>query len=290
MSPRRPSDDELLDPFGDELDLAETVARENPTADQLQHFANLRGAKHSMLDAQAKFVRNNPVSVLNGSLGNQATVYLGPQTAGVVARGTPVQVAQWQGDDAETVPVTISLGRVTVPVPAKALTYATKNPYALIQFGTRSSLLQMEVDIGLGCQFTVNASMVTVTVGEEGVVFNPTIVEEPSILAGMLSFHPTARTQNITRTVNVAAGTPPSVITIPAFAKSLVVEKLSSTVACTISFQNNVAGSCGTFLLAAGVQQLTPIQLPNDAVSLTITNDATPTFNALARLIFNLGF
>lgn len=287
---RRFDDDGLLDPFGDELDLAETIARENPTADQLQHFANLRGAKHAMLNAEAPFVRNTPPSILKGSLGNQVNAFLGNIGAGVtgtLVRGDLTQVANWTGDDAETLPVTVTLGRVNKTLPSKGTIYAARSPYAVLQWGTRGSLLSAEVDIALGCQLTIAASMVTVQVGLEGFITTPSAVEEPIILSGMLSVHPIVRTDPITRTVICTTGGVVTRRLIPAFAKSLVVEKASSTVACTIIFLTEVAGTAGTFLLAAGVQQLTPIEIPNDATSFTITNDAT-NFDAAARAIFNL--
>lgn len=283
-------DDDLLDPFGDELDLAETVARENPTADQLQHFANLRSAKHAKLNEEAPFIRNTPPSILNGSLGNQANVYLGNVGAGVTGtllRGELIQVANWTGDDAETLPITVTLGRVNKTLPAKGTVYATRAPFAVLQWGTRGSLLSAEIDIALGCQLTLAASMITVQVGVEGFIATPSTAEEPIILSGMLSVHPIVRTDPITRTIIAVASGGVTSRLIPVFAKSLVIEKTSSGVACTIIFLTEAAGTAGTFLLAAGVQQLTPIEIPNDAIAFTITNDATG-FDANARAIFNL--
>jgi len=288
-------EDDLQDAAGDELDFAAAVARANPASDQLEHFANMRSAKHGFLNAQAPFVRNNPVSILTGSLGNQAQVFLGPKPSlvatGISFRGPTQQVASWSGEDAETLPVTITLGHVSATLGVKgSVVYATKNPYAIIKWGTRGSLLSAEIDIGLGCQLTVGASMVTVEVGEEGAVANAATPEVPSVLAGMISMHQVVRTQQITRTVRVIAGTPVTVFKIPAFAKSVVVEIVSSTEAAIFTFYNNLDGACGTFLFAAGVQGTTPITLPNEAVGFRIydsESSGTPN-NVAARAIFNL--
>lgn len=284
MSPRRPSDDELLDPFGDELDLAETIARENPTADQLQHFAKLRGAKHALLEKQAPFVRNNPPSILVGALGNQIEVRAGEKK----------QVANWTGDDAETLPITVTLGAVGLVVgSAEPETPFAQRPYAIIQYGTRSSLLTLEVDIGRGCQFTLGASMVTVQVCvEAGPVITPGMPELPMLLSGMLSCHPVVRTQNITRTLYLENdGT--NVVTfmpIPAFAKSLVVYKPNSgeyASAAALTFYDSVGQPTFYTVVAANTQLTVPIEMPGDAVAVTFT-DVAGLQDTPSRFVFNL--
>lgn len=265
---RRFDDDGLLDPFGDELDLAETVARENPTADQLQHFANLRGAKHAMLNREAKFVRNNPPSVLKGTLGNQVALIANQRQ----------QVAAWTGDDAETTPVTVTIASVEAQpyqTDNPGADYAPQRPYAILQFGTRSSLVTAEIDVGVGCQFTIGASMVTLQMALAiGPVANPTVPQVPRVLAGMLSFHPIVRTQDITRTIycidDVASASAIN-YDIPAFAKSLKIIRANNGLLAGLLrfFDTNDQTICEISLLA-NTQDFQSYPVPANAASFRV--------------------
>ena len=281
------SEDDLQDAAGDELDLAQTVKNLNPIADQLQHFADLRGTKHALLNAQAPFSRINPPSVLTGSLGTQVSV----------SAGELKQVAAWAGDDAETGPVTITLAAVAqLDAMGDDYGYAAHRPYAVIQFGTRASLLTAEVDISRGCQLTVCASMVTVQVGTSyGPIDNAAALPKPILLSGMLSFHPMVRTQNVTRTtfidtnVLIGIGVVP---TIPAFARSVTLLKTSNTEiakAGDLVFYTSSTSESVTIPIAGGTQLLTPIPIPDDAVNYSFTTGAPGFISIKHRAIFNLG-
>lgn len=270
MSPRRPSDDELLDPFGDELDFAQTIARENPTADELQHFANLRSAKHALLESQAKFVRNNPVSVLKGSLGNQVDF------SGAVDEVK--QVAAWVGDVSETLPVTVTFGGVNPTYPGATgvgAYYGDQQPYGIVQFGTQGSLITLEVDINAGCQFTVGASMVTLQVGMRTYVRNPTATPVPRVFTGMLSFHPVVRTAPVTRTLYYNASYGVTVLShdaIPNFAKQMLFLPADVVLpgAGTLVFYDASGYPIYYRTIAVGNSELTPITIPGDAVSFSV--------------------
>lgn len=267
----------------DELDLAETVAEMNPTSDQLQHLANLHAIKHEMLNRQAPFSRTNPPSVLKGTLGNQYSFSPGEQK----------QVAAWTGEDAETLPVSICFAKINDPNTPRNVNWCKPYGVGIIQFGTKSSLLTAEVDIGLGCQLTVPASMVTLQIRSVPRTIAALAVDPfPMIFSGMLSFNPILRTQPVTRTV--FSDDPLALATsfrIPAFAKSLrVVKRDAAQLArqAIITFFDDDFGPCGYFVIAAATQQADSFMVPPNATSFTITDAIAVNIGCAA--IFELEF
>jgi hypothetical protein len=271
------SEDEIHAASGDELDLADTIARVNPVADQLQHFANMRSVKHQLLDSQAPFARITPPSVLKGTLGNQALVIPGQRK----------QVAAWYGEDAESLPFTVTVS------PVKAATFTQADvpiagfdlrPFAEIQWGTRSSLLSIQVDIGQGCQLTLGGSMVTVQVGLD--LVSLATPPQSMLLAGMVSFYPIVRTQPITRTLYVADST---VFSIPAFGKSVFFIKKDFgelAKAATVIFFDSTGTEVGRYTVVVGAQQSLTFPLPGNAMFIRVVNLAGP--DVLGELIFDL--
>lgn len=190
----------------------------------------IRQAKWNDLVKYAPFARNNPPSVLHGTLGGQQTVYSQTDPDKVPAT---LQVANWGGEDAETTPITVTFAPVQQAVAGNAATnYAGDppqiafgvRPFGIIQFGTRGFLPRAEVDIGLGTQFTVSGSSVTLQVGLDLTrdTFNVPIASNMQ-LAGMLSFHPVIRTTPVTRTRyfdGLVSGAE-AFTTVPPFAKQV---------------------------------------------------------------------
>ncbi len=277
------SDDDMLGAAdvqaaaGDEIDFAETVKRMNPTADQLQHFATLRAQKHALLNAQAPFVRNNPSTVLTGSLGNQVNVQ----------PGDVKQVANWIGDDAEAMAVTITLGAAGIFPQTNVAAASAIRPYAIVQFGTRGCLVKAEVDIGQGSQFTVGASQVTLQVAMESTPAGSVIPIVP--LTGMLSFHTTQKANPVTRTkyADGVVHLGHAVINIPPFARNVTVWRNLQADSFSVSVLDNTITLLYNEDVAGGAYMTEPLPLSGDAAAIVITNSGADTVNY--RAVFNLG-
>lgn len=298
--------DKYDDLFGgqDDLDIADEVMGATPGASSLDQKVSLRERKLSDLSAKAPFRRINPPSVLAGSLGNQANLAIGPGgfifpigTRSGVRFGTyrmpTVQVANWAGDDAETIPVTVILAPVAQQRPTQTLPVW---PFGIVQFGTRAISIQAEVDLATGTQFTVNASSVTLQVGLEtgGDFVAPTVVAQEN-LAGMLSFYPTTHTPAVTRTrilyQDLVPGVPVT-LTIPIFSRNLTfVHNVSANTAYLLSFLDSQGNTTYEFPIPANTYPLTPIPLATDTVSVKVSRtDAFPAEQSQERLIFGLAF
>lgn len=260
----------------DELDVADDLLRLNPTADDLSHKSSL---KQHQKDAQASIAPHynpNPSSVSKGTLGGQDRVPTGENR----------QVANWPGDDSETRPVSI----VFAPVQQIGETPNEPpilRPFGIIQFGTRGFLTRAEVDIGLGCQFTVPASAVTLQVAME-----PSTPPGSMILAGMLSFNPIVRWSPITRTLygdQVGwVGTSVAPFIVPPFAKNVSFWRNPITTAVTLFFLDSSGAESYRVVLAANTIMTDPIPLSGDIVS--IGTDVGLVGLTSAKLIFGLSF
>jgi len=278
--------------FGeDTLDRADRAQRRAPD-DSLAQKSLIRQGVWSDLQKIAPFERINPPSVLQGTVGGQQSVLPGENK----------QVAFWSGVDAETLPVTITFSPVDVLQKVDELTsFSNKGrPYGIVQFGTRGMLVKAFVDIGRGCQFTVNASEVTLQVACE-TLFSPTSVGRPFKLAGMLSFYPTTHTAPITRTVvlrnaDISVNIGPQII--PPFARGVQVlaavggATVGNSPAVRVSFVN----ANGTLIQAytypatvAGLPVLPTgfIPIPNGADVINLFSDA-PTSGVV--IIYELAF
>lgn len=264
-NPLMPDGGEIFDQ--DELEANAEFLSQIRTGDQLAAKAALRKQKWHQLNQQAKFSRIQPPSVLKGVIGNVAEVELGSQ----------IQVANWAGDDAESCPITFTLGPVD-QVPAELLN--NFNPFAICRWGTHGYSLTAEVDIGRGCQFTVAGSAAVLT------LVNPTtesalIPGAPTALslAGMLSLGlPVVRTAPITRTTRIlVAGGDTVRVRVPAFAKSVRLVRASALQALTVtceSYDGTTAIYSVAVPAAATFAETLPINefpLTNNAVELLIT-------------------
>jgi hypothetical protein len=268
----------------DDLDRADRIAGAGPQSGGqgagLDQKVSLRANKWNELVKSAHFVRTNPPSVLNGILGNQATVGLGEQK----------QVVNWGGEDSETLPCTITCAPVSDPQPVGA--NATFRPFAKIRFGTKGFLVNAEVDIGRGMQLTVSGSSVTVMVALPPSLQIPPYELPPTMqIAGMLSFYPIVRTVPITRTlyIDTPIGQGSTALFIPPFSKQLRLAKQVIGVGATINILDSSGNSTlGTYLVPAGTQMTSPILLPNGAEIITLSDTATPANSVAGTLIFEL--
>lgn len=285
----------------DPLDLADTVARMNPYADQLQHYSMLQKAKQAALAQQAAPANTNPPTfATTGMVGNQATFSLGDTQ----------QLVQYQGDDAHASPITITLG-IAAPVPAfstaPAGNFPLFRPYAMIQFGTKGFLATAYVDIGNGQQFTISGSAVTVTatlpntIAYEGPPFAfPAQIQ----LAATLSPQTIMRTVPLTFTHYIDAlipGTltplsPQTLGYVPPFARRctfaprgvLATGPLATGV--EVIFYDSSFSNVGAYYIPAGDFYLAqPFVLPGDAFAYQV-QDPTPssTDRPPGALIFEL--
>lgn len=280
-----PSEREELEGEGvfaqDDLEMADEVARNMYAADSLTQKAAFRNLKHETLNDQAPFVRIVPPSVLKGTLGGQQQV----------AQGQNAQVALWGGEDAETTAVSVVFAPVQqiASAPDSGSPYDPFFPYGIVQFGTRGFLVKAEVDIGLGVQFTVPASMVSLQVALEPQPAGSVRPVGSMKLAGMLSFLPVTHTPNLTRTLS---GSPvngnPDVLYIPPFSRNFVL--LRDVTASQLSFQ--VLNSRGAVIysqdFAAGTAMSQPVVLSTDAVALRLLS--TNVANVAVRAVFGLAF
>lgn len=260
------SGDVSEDFYEDDLESAASIQQSMPFADDLTQKAQIRDGKHEKLNEEAPFVRNNPVSVLKGTLGGQQVVssdFDAPNNS---------QVALWQGDDAETCPVNVTFAPVQQLVTVAAGSGLAANalrPYGIVKFGTRAMTVDVEVDILKGCQFTVGASLVALQVALDKVPQGSTGATMK--LMGMLSFHAPQRTTDITRTKyvdNLTAATQENIV-IPPFAKTVQVLHGDPTQVVFVGFidANDVTVVLLTFVAGVVMQ---PVLIPGDAVQIYV--------------------
>lgn len=264
-----PFRDDFIDALRDRA-----IAAYGPNGQLLDDFDQLwqlqRGQQEA-LNKQAPFVRTNPYSTLNGILGGRATVTSGGQAK---------TVAYWVGEDAETTPVTVTLGPIGLLTQAAWDSNTSYRPYAIVQFGTRGYISTVQVDIANGCQFTVSGSQVTVQVAMDPADSGD--ANGTMDLYGVLSFQQIVRTTPITRTKYVISN---DNYDVPAFAKSVQYWRKPQSSAATLTFLSATGqafGSIYAYVIAANGYNLDPIPLPNDVVAIGTSGDTT------GRLIFQL--
>lgn len=243
------------------------------------------GRQHAELQKVAPFTRTSPPSLLLGSLGGQAET---------VSGGEPVTVANWIGEDAETCPVTVVLGPIGQVSPSftdtdPAVTPA--RPYATILFGTRGFSVSVDVDVGSGCAFTVNASSVMLKLGQPSAVAG--LSNRTMVLTGMLSFKTGFRTTPVTRTLywdSDVDGLNNARFAVPAFAKT--VQVVTQNGASTSTFQMVVFDSRGTAIMtyvqpAGDYAMKAPVLLPADAAVIRVDANGGTNLGHV-RLVFEL--
>jgi len=259
---------------------AERVFSSFRHADGLEQKAALKSAEHQALSAQAPFTRNNPPTFLNGMPGNQQQVLPGQE----------IQVANWVGEDAEATAVDCLFGPVDQfpPLTPGGVQY---RPYGVVLFGTKGMSLRAEVDIGRGVQFTVPAASVQLLVALEAQT--PLLPgTQPLKMTGMLAFNVVTHQQPVTRTIfgELDASTSSDLIPIPAFARSLTLQRNNSLADVHISVINYTGTGITSFDRAASASETTmdPIPLAGEAAYIQLTETAG--VGTFYRLIFNLAF
>ncbi|SRR5579871_60896 len=275
-------DDVLGDEFKHRLEQRELAAYDNegrPVSDlaQLHRAESIRNEEQSKL---APYVNVNPESVGGALMGGNASIAI---------NAPPVQVAQWSGEDVETRPVSVMFSPVQpifefVPMGSGLVI----SPYGIVQFGTRSYAARAEVDIGLGCQFTVFASQITLQVALD--TFPGLILPSPPpqiLLGGQLSFNPIVRTSQLTRTIFLPLNNFAGVITtvVPAFAKSVTLWRPTFTDSFLIEFLFSDGNVAYTFTLTSSSYMFEPVPLATYIAAVRVTQTAG---NNFASLIFNL--
>lgn len=244
-----------------------------------------RNAKWDALVHRAPFTRGNPPSILQGTLGNQATVFSGDAKN----PGAAIDVANWAGDDAETMPVTVSFGVAPgVNLVAAANGQELFAPYGIIQFGTRAAQLRAEVDIVQNTQLTISASSVRLQVALEPVEAGA--IQQSAILTGMLSFrsitHGTAPTR--TRYILIDAHAS-QIVQVPPFAKNVVFWRNPIVEPFTLHFLNAGGDDRYDFPVVANATMLTPIPLSGEITQIQVESTGGFGFGGGSSLIFQLG-
>jgi hypothetical protein len=250
------------------LDLADTIARANPYADQLQHFATLKQAQAAAVAIQAPPVNTNPPSIMtSGIIGNQVSVITSFTTE------TRKQIVNWVGDDAHTSTIAVTLAATYPTGFNMGVIPATARPYAIVQFGTTGYLATAAIDFGLGCQFNVSGSSVNITAVMPVSITNPSDYNPPVQLAATLSFDTISRSLPITRTIYLAGVS--EYAFIPSFAADFMVyKKISNATDITVSLYDTANIVIGQYDIAAGTAQTTPIRLPSGAYTISISGAA----------------
>lgn len=269
--------EEMSEAFGDEIDRAESVAQRMRTSDQLAFKAALRDDKWRELREIAPFVRPNPSSILRGTFGGQQEV----------SSGKTEQVALWQGDDPETLPISVTLAPVEQVVTVTAIGAPPSfRPFGIVQFGTRGFMVKAEVDIGKGCQFTVSASAVSLQVAMDPVArVSGVAVQVPGTmkLTGMLSCYPIERSMVITRTRYVDDPAAQSNFVVPPFAKELTFLR-DETIPVVINFKDALGAVIYSTVMPAGTTRTTLLS-PDIALI-----DVVAGGGVTGRLVFGLEF
>jgi len=204
----------------------------------------------------APYSRQNPPSVVGVALSGQQTVQSG---------GQPATVAVWAGYDEEAIAVTCAVYPI-LPVQATVATLGKGawRPYASITIGLRGAKQTIAVDIGMGCQFTVAASLVQIDVAMDPVASGAALSTGATI-GGHIAFRGVTRQKPITRTAyidNIGSGLTKRVF-LPLFAKD--VTPYSTNAAPTLNFLD-IAGN--TIYSQTGTKGITLGSLANDVVAI----------------------
>ena len=294
---------EIRDPLrvGENDDFHEMVQQRHDAmvegkGEDLARDVILRDQAHAALAKAAPFARINPSSSIQAVLASNATVT--PPAVGTLLQsiisGAP-QVAAWYGeDDSETLPVTVTFGPVGLPpfkVGIKSL-----RPFGIVQFGTRTTMNQFEVDIGVGCQFTISGSQVLVSVALD-IPASGTVASSLT-LSGMISFYAAQRSFPLTRTRYIdqlATQHNSGGIIVPPFARRMTVFvnsgfSVSSTPGSDNSTLVNLINSSGGSTASVDIPASTPyqvIEMDRQTYQVNVTNNSAQ-FAISYALVFDL--
>jgi hypothetical protein len=283
--------------FGeDDLDRADRAQRQTPD-DSLAQKSLIRQGVWGDLQKIAPFARTNPPSVLQGTVGGQQEVTSHPggiivnENGQQVARQNKMQVALWSGADAETLPLTVTFGSVSL---LSELSNDTDNgayrPYGIIKFGTRGFSVEAEVDIHRGTQFTVSGSSISLQVAMEPVPVGS--VDPPGFmkLTGMVSFWPVTHRTPVTRTRYVDDLVVDANFSVPAFAKNFTVWRNDLGAGLFIELLNANLNTMYSYTIPAGGTLFNTIPLSGDILQVKVTNVGPSPTIAFVRAIFELAF
>jgi len=250
-----------------------------------------------------------PPSATKGVLGSTATVTARldetrPQVYGGVSTNPTidttkdvniVQVARWDADnDFETRPVTISFQNLvnTINNTSFGLSVNGLRPFGLVNFGTAAVSTPIYVDICKGCEFTVGASSVQLSVGIDPAAPGSALINSMQ-LSGMISFNPTVRTNPIYRTVYLddlrsGPGINPPVVTVPPFARRvwIWVNDPTHVTSVELDFEDSSQADVYVFNLPAGTPMTVPVPLSSDVAFIVVKKTGN---DCQARLVFELG-
>lgn len=211
------------DDFDQFLDQHAEALQEAPHDEfvRLARMQRMEGAAADSPDAQPiKSTNINPPSSFQAILGGRASVNSGDQ---------PKQVIAWTGNNKEVCPVTITLS----PAGSVVLggTVGWPYAYAIVQWGCDNAQHQALIDIGMGVQFTINASSVYVAVELQSIVSSATSYT----LQASIGFYPCVRATRLVysqRVDGVAAGGAASFLR-PKFGNEIVAISATDTAAIT---------------------------------------------------------
>lgn len=249
-------------------------AGRNGSRDEFYGLIEARNERAKSIVDAAGFI-GNPPSAVGQVLGGQATL-----TSDLVISSRAV--ARWQGSDAETTPVAITLGMVTPLLPGGT---AVVRPFAYVRWGAYGFNYVAEVDIGLGRQLCVNASMVEVEVALDALT---AANAAQANIAATLSFRAPVRTSPLIRTryLDSVAQNVAQTVVIPPFAVGLLpVQMVDTSGVLTLDFYDSSNTLRYTLSVPNGTQTAM-IPLTGDIVRLIVTSTAATTQHI--RLPFQL--
>lgn len=254
---------DIADPETEDSDFGEFVrqrasALEQAGGDDLVAAVIHREGDAAKLTAQAPFQRTDaPPSVVGAVLGNVANLTWGESK----------QLAQWSGPDADTRPLTVTIGLVELiwNTPAGVAFGGEFRPYATLLWGSGGFSYTAEVDLGRGAQWTVGASSAFLT------LTLPHSTDEPAgvsiKVAGSFSYQPCVRTAPLTRTVYIDSTPLSNLVTeVPPFAKKVTVWRSNAKAAIEIELFGMSPGD--SFIVARAAAASIPETTVPDAILL----------------------
>lgn len=239
--------------------------------DELGAIAHLR-TRQRVAENEAVPARSiNPASWDRGLLGGTATfdptvLQTTDNTTGSAKGGEVIQVVHWPGDDRETIPITVTFQPYSLP----SFGASTKimRPFARIQWGTRNTQFQADVDIGVGEAITLAASSCYVSLGmDSGSNLAYT-------LGAAISFYATSRPVQATRTMYLTmdnSGGADSTFIRPQFSTSILgFDRADPTTQWVLKFKDFANTLIYERLIAPNTYLTSPIYLSNDVAFLSV--------------------
>src|SRR6478609_7357630 len=171
------------------------------------------------------FTRSNPKSAAKAVFGNNELVQSGAMAT--------KELCRWTVEDIDATNVTVALALIGQPPPGNGPNII--RPYGIIKVGTNGNLSTFEVDIGMGCQFTVGGSFVSVTVGMDD---DGGANAGSAVLAANLSFSNVNHSTAMTRTKYTPASGAAVTVQVPAFAKTVLFMTNDPAQTYTLTFKD----------------------------------------------------